>query len=91
MDAFRVRVDEAEANLVEIRDAGPLGKGVFAKQDIPRRTELGEYLGELRPWTWPSDYEDYYDMDVPEVFTISKSSKYLLPNPLSELPEAEHW
>lgn len=86
VDAFRVQADAAEANLVEIRDAGALGLGAFARQDIARRTVLGEYLGELLPWTWPDDAEDYYVFDVPPMYTICKSTKYSF-----ELPEAKHW
>lgn len=71
--------------MVEIRDAGSLGKGVFAKAGIARRTVLGEYLGELLPWSWPSDYEDYYGFDVPEVYTISKSPKYPPPQTPSQI------
>lgn len=61
-----------EENLVEIREAGPLGKGAFAKADIAEYQLLGEYLGELVPENWMVDATDSYIFIVEGEFVISK-------------------
>lgn len=55
-----------EAKYLEIRDAGAMGKGVFAKQNIKKGTDLCEYTGRLRPLdpvTFPRDLSYIWDVD----------------------------
>lgn len=73
MAAFRNFGDHAEQNLVEIRDAGQLGKGVFATANIDKYTLLGEYLGELLPADWMVDVTDSYIFTIEGEYVISKS------------------
>lgn len=63
--------------MIEIAEAGQLGKGVFATADIPKYTLLGEYLGELLPEDWMVDATDPYIFTIEDEFIISKS----LPSP----------
>ncbi|KAF3770479.1 zinc-finger protein [Cryphonectria parasitica EP155] len=49
VDEFRRTVSIPAEEMVEIRDAGIMGMGAFAKVAIPKGTPLGEYLGELLP------------------------------------------
>lgn len=74
VDEFRAGADDAEANLIEIADAGQLGKGVFATADIPKYTLLGEYLGELVPTDGMVNATDAYIFTVEGEFVISKSA-----------------
>lgn len=48
VEAFHTRVAAYGDRVTEIRD-GTWGKGAFATEDIPARTWLGEYLGEIVP------------------------------------------
>lgn len=59
--------------MIEIRDAAPLGKGVFATQAIAKGTQLGEYLGELLPLDLPADYTDAYQFLLDDTCIISES------------------
>lgn len=79
VDNFRTIAAYAESVLIEIREAGVLGKGAFAKADIPQYQLLGEYLGELIPENWVVSGTDAYTFGVPGEFIISKSpSAFLL-------------
>lgn len=56
----------SEITYLEIRDAGNMGKGVFAKQDIKKGTVLCEYTGRLRPLdplTFPRDVSYTWEVD----------------------------
>ncbi|KAL1858115.1 hypothetical protein Daus18300_010116 [Diaporthe australafricana] len=46
--------------MIEIRDAGAMGLGVFATVAIPQNQWLGEYIGEIRPTNAPIDLNDPY-------------------------------
>lgn len=59
VDAFRRTVCVPAENMIEIRDAGAMGLGAFAKVAIPRGTPLGEYLGELLPLASEPEDDDY--------------------------------
>lgn len=48
-DFFRTRISAYGDRVIEIREAGVLGKGTFATEDIPAGAWLGEYLGEIAP------------------------------------------
>lgn len=53
VDVFRARITAYGDRVIEIRDAGALGKGAFATKDIPAGAWLGEYLGEILPHGFP--------------------------------------
>lgn len=72
VDWFKRQATLVDNDLVEIREAGDLGKGAFAKIDIPKYQLLGEYLGELVPEAWADDDTDQYYFNIPGEFTISK-------------------
>ncbi|KAG6364242.1 hypothetical protein INS49_005841 [Diaporthe citri] len=71
VDDFHNFADYAELDLVEIGEAGQLGKGVFAKEDIPKYQLLGEYLGELVPADWYVDATDSYIFTIEGEFVIT--------------------
>lgn len=73
-DNFRNLALHAEVNLVEIRDHNPLGKGVFAKANIPINQLLGEYVGELLPTNTRVDPTDPYVFALEDLCIIGKSS-----------------
>lgn len=83
MDAFQTRAKDAEQTMIEIAEAGQLGKGVFATADIPKYTLLGEYLGELLPADCMVDATDLYIFTIEDEFVISKSS------PLRRVPRCD--
>lgn len=73
--------------MIEIRDAGAMGFGVFARVNIPPNQWLGEYIGEIRPIDTVMDPADRYIFhlgDNPGVCMISKSRKQ--PNSLTPVP-----
>ncbi|KAI7777497.1 hypothetical protein LA080_003446 [Diaporthe eres] len=57
--------------MIEIAEAGQLGKGAFATADIPKYTLLGEYLGELVPADWMVDATDPYIFTIEDEFVIT--------------------
>ncbi|KAK2604089.1 hypothetical protein N8I77_007047 [Diaporthe amygdali] len=57
--------------MVEIRGAGLMGKGIFAKIDIEQDTLLGEYLGELLPLNAPQDNMDAYQFTLDNICIIT--------------------
>ena len=69
---FRREADRVESDLIEIRGAGAMGKGVFAKADISRFQLLGEYLGELLPCSTPEDTSDAYQFNLRTMCIIGK-------------------
>lgn len=74
MNEFQAGANDAESNLIEIAEAGQLGKGVFAKADIPKYTLLGEYLGVLLPPDGLVEATDAYIFTIEGEFVISKSA-----------------
>lgn len=72
VDTFQNLALHAEVNLVEIRDHPQLGKGVFAKANIPINQLLGEYLGVLMPPNRHRDRDDPYQFTF-DTFVIGKS------------------
>lgn len=71
--AFKTQTDDVEENQIEIAEAGPMGKGVFATAPIPKYTLLGEYLGELLPLHYPVDASDAYQFTLEGIAIIGKS------------------
>lgn len=59
--------------MLEIRDAGAMGKGVFATEAIIDNVVLGEYLGELLPLESGIDFTDSYVFIIEGVALCSKS------------------
>lgn len=81
VDRFKRQADIADKELVEIREAGDLGKGAFAKVDIPKYQLLGEYLGELVPEGLADDDTDQYYFNIAGAYTISKPPRARRPHP----------
>lgn len=81
VDRFKRQADIADKELVEIREAGDLGKGAFAKVDIPKYQLLGEYLGELVPEGLADDDTDQYYFNIAGAYTISKPPRARRPYP----------
>lgn len=72
---FKNEAGRVDRDVVEIREAGVLGKGAFAKADIPKYQLLGEYLGELVPEELADDDTDQYYFNIAGAYTISKSPR----------------
>lgn len=75
VESFRARVSAYGDQVTEVRSAGAMGKGVFATQDIPAGTWLGEYLGEIVPsdvgltpeqWAYTFDVGNRYAVESRE-------------------------
>lgn len=81
VDRFKRQADIADKELVEVREAGDLGKGAFAKVDIPKYQLLGEYLGELVPEGLADDDTDQYYFNIAGAYTISKPPRARPPYP----------
>lgn len=100
VDTFQNLALHAEVNLVEIRDHPQLGKGVFAKANIPINQLLGEYLGVLMPPNRRRDRTDPYQFTF-DTFVIGKSPgdsrarrwarRGLTPPPPPEAKEYGNW
>lgn len=88
VDAFHNQADHAQTNLLEVADAGQLGKGVFATAAIPKYTLLGEYLGELVPSDGMVAAGDAYIFTLEGEFIISKSP---IAVPYQDLPPRAPW
>jgi hypothetical protein len=76
VDHFSRLAECAEKNMVEIRNAGKLGLGVFARRDIPQGQVLGEYLGQILPFDEEQDQleleHDRYQFTLESLGCISK-------------------
>lgn len=59
---FRTQISQPGEAKIEIRSTPNMGRGVYAKVDIPEDELLGEYLGELIP------IDGYYGHDSAYVF-----------------------
>ncbi len=74
---FRKHYERAQSDLCEVRGSVIHGRGVYATQDIPKETEVIEYVGEpiskeeseARAWDQYARYEESGDAAV-YIFTL---------------------